>query len=273
MSPDLPLERLLDLLPHNRTLCRGILGTRVATQGSGPCEEPAFDDFLAACGIDVHLVLADDPEPDVVIFGREDWLEGDVDALWERTEGKGVRVYSQEMVFASLMIGHDLYETVDGEINDLLDSFITGHPALERFFYTEPEQDVEVVHYPQTANVAPTVGRKIVVNLDTGEWPTTGVLGFLGYRVGRTGLGETARRGILAEALSVELVAGSPAATAYIAEWGPPNSNRRLQKMVNSLSAFARSARRRSADFSQAIADWESDLNWLRATYGASLRR
>lgn len=268
MDSGLPWQALLSVLPHNRTLCRGILGPRVATQGSGPCDERAFDDFLDACGIGVHVLSADGPQPDAVIFGREDWLEGEVDALWERTDG-GVRVYSQEMVLSSLAIGLDLYDIADGEINDLMHSFIAGHPALERFFYVQPEADSEHVYFPDTSTVAPMQGRELVVNLETGEWPTAGVLGALGYRVGRNGLRQSARRAILAEVLAVELVAGSSAANDYIDQWGAPNSVRRLQKMVNSIAAFARNARRRSADFSEAIADWESDLLWLQSTYGS----
>ncbi|NVN50298.1 hypothetical protein [Mycolicibacterium hippocampi] len=268
METELLWESLLPLLPHNRTVCRGILGHRVATQGSGPCEEGEFDEFLDACGIGVHVLSNDGTPPAVVIFGREEWQEADVDALWARTEGEGVRVYSQEMVLASMAIGVDLYEISNGEITDLMHNFIIGHAALERFFYVEPDSAVNTVNFPDTVSVAPKSDRKLVVNLDTGHWPSSGVLGALGYRVGRNGLPQSERRTILAEVLTVELVAGSPAANEYIKQWGEPDSVRRLQKMINSIAAFARNARRRTGDFSEAIADWESDLQWLRSSYG-----
>jgi hypothetical protein len=76
------------------------------------------------------------------------------------------------------------------------------------------------------------------------------------------------RRAILTEALQVELVAASDAARAYIADWGPPNTRRRLEKMITAIAAFARTAKRRSTDMSAAIFDWESDLEWLRSNYG-----
>jgi hypothetical protein len=265
---ELPWEGLLTVLPRNRTVCRGIFGSLVATQGSGPCGEREFDDFLDECGIGVQFISNQDSPPTVVILGREDWEERDIDSLWERTEGEGVRVYSQEMVFASLALGQDIYEVSDGEITDLIASFIQGHPALERFFYTESVENPEALTFPDTTSIVPTLNRKLVVNLDTGEWPTSGVLGALGYRVGRNGLPESVRRSILNEVLAVELVAGSAAAMDYVQQWGSPNSVGRLRKIVNSISAFARNARRRSGDFSEAIADWESDLQWLQAIYG-----
>lgn len=258
-----PLEPGSSALSQNRTICRGIFGPEVATQGSGPCNETDFDDFLFACGVEVRAIAGGHP-PSIVILGRDEWDEADLDELWESASAESIRVYSQEMVFASMAIGADLIEHLGGKIDD----FIAGHPALEHFYYAEPEPEPEVVFPDLPQSVDPVHQRKLLVNFDTGAWPSSGVLGEMGYRVGRNGLAEGARRLILAEVLSVELVATSPAAEAYVREWGPPTSRHRLQKMVNSISAFARNARRRTADFSEAIADWEGDLEWLRATYG-----
>ncbi len=77
-----------------------------------------------------------------------------------------------------------------------------------------------------------------------------------------------ARREILRQVLRVELVAGSADARDYVREWGPPASSQRLTKVRNSIAAFSRNAQRRNADYSEAIADWEEDLDWLAATYG-----
>ncbi|KRE25628.1 hypothetical protein ASG82_19010 [Mycobacterium sp. Soil538] len=267
MTMGLPWHALLTELARNRTVCRGVLGERVATQGGGPCDEAAFDDFLLACGIAVHAIPDEGAELlPVVIFGREEWDGNDVDSLWERVSDDGLRVYSQEMVFASLAIGADLWEVAHGEVTPLIEEFITGHPALERFFYSEPKFEASV-HFPETTDVEPVHDRKLLVNFETGEWPSSGVLSEMGYRVGRNGLAESVRRTVLAEMLAVQLVAGSASASAYIEDWGKPNSQRRLQKVVNSISAFARNARRRAGDFSEAIADWESDLQWLRHTF------
>ena len=262
---EFPWAHVLSHLPQNKTICRGILGPSVATQGDGPFDESEFDDFLLACDIRVRFVVdGDQPPPPVVVFGREGWDEGNVDHLRQQTSGENVHVFSQELVIASMALGRSIFDVYD-DITDLL----TGHPALERFYFYEP--DIEAVTFPApmpalTNDSTPT----LVVDFDTGAWPASGVLGEMGYRVGRNGLSAIARREVLDDVLAVELVASSSAANSYVDEWGPPSSRLRLQKMVNSIAAFARNARRRSADYSEAISDWESDLEWLRAVYGSS---
>jgi hypothetical protein len=109
---------------------------------------------------------------------------------------------------------------------------------------------------------------RLVVNFDTGAWPTNGVLSRMGYHAGKTyGLSATDRRTILQQVIEVELVPTSSDTEAYVAEWGAPRSRQRLHKMARCLAGFARNAQRRNADLSDAIADWEGDLDWLRVTY------
>ncbi|WP_425004481.1 hypothetical protein [Mycolicibacterium sp. S3B2] len=108
---------------------------------------------------------------------------------------------------------------------------------------------------------------RLVISFDTGSWQPTGVLREMGYKVGKQGLSTTERREILRRVYSVELVAGSADAQGYVREWGPPASTARLAKMVNSIAAFSRNAKRRNTDYSEAIADWEEDLDWLTETY------
>lgn len=262
-STGFPWEHILPHLAQNKTICRGILGPVVATQGDGPYDEAEFDDFLSACGIQVRFVIDGVEPPSVAIFGREEWLEEDVDTLWEQTSGQNTQVYSQELVIASIAIGSSIFDHHDGEIVDLIE----GHSALERYYLYVPEP--ASVSYPNPASAVPDSSHPtLLVSFDTGAWPASGVLSEMGYRVGKNGLIATARHKILEDVLTVELVAASAAANAYVREWGPPASRSRLQKMVNSIAAFARNARRRSADYSEAIADWESDLQWLQVTYG-----
>lgn len=241
------------VLPHlstNKTICRGILGPFVATQGDGPFEESDFDNFLLACDIEVRFVVnGDAPPPPVVVLGREGWEEDHVDYLQRQANGANIQVYSQELVIASMTLGRSIFDIYD-DVADL----VAGHPALERFYFNEP--DLEQVAFPDPPDIEiDNSTRTLLVNFDTGAWPVSGVLGEMGYRVGRNGLTPGARHEILDEVLAVELVAASHAADTYVAEWGPPSSRRRLQKMVNSIASFARNARRRSADYSEAIAD------------------
>lgn len=110
---------------------------------------------------------------------------------------------------------------------------------------------------------------RLVVDFDAGEWPIAGVLSEMGYHVGKNGLTTPIRRQILSEVLEVELVASSPETEDYIREWGAPRSAKRKNKTARCLAGFAAGARRRiNADMSGAIADWESDLEWLTRTYG-----
>jgi hypothetical protein len=108
---------------------------------------------------------------------------------------------------------------------------------------------------------------KLIVNLDTGKWQTTGVLGAIGYHVGRNGLDKRTRRAILTEAVEVRLVAASPEFVDYVKGWGAPKSRQRLFKIRDSITAFAQIRRSTKADYSAALADWNSDLAWLKAKY------
>jgi hypothetical protein len=95
------------------------------------------------------------------------------------------------------------------------------------------------------------------------EGPVTGVLRFLGYHVGTTGLAETERREILDSVYQGELPPVNSA--EYMNEWGHPGTAARLQKLAESLAAFARNAkRRRTTDLSTAIDAWEADLEYLK---------
>jgi hypothetical protein len=84
--------------------------------------------------------------------------------------------------------------------------------------------------------------------------------------VGKSGLGPDLRRQILRNAMMIELVANSAESEQYLGEWGSPNSRQRAAKIERCLAGFAAGARRRNADISEAIADWEDDLAWFRAT-------
>lgn len=102
------------------------------------------------------------------------------------------------------------------------------------------------------------------VSFETGSWTSSGVLSELGYKVGRSGLDAADRHRILRTTLNVTLVAMSREVDAYIQDWGRPNSRHRAAKIERCLKAFAENARRRTADMSEAITDWEEDLDWFR---------
>ena len=100
-----------------------------------------------------------------------------------------------------------------------------------------------------------------------GFFHATGMLKFMGYGVGRkAALSADRRRAILNYVFMGHLPPVND--THYMQEWGRPKSNRRLRKISNSLSAFARNARRKkSSSWNHAIANWEADLAYLKKRY------
>jgi hypothetical protein len=93
-----------------------------------------------------------------------------------------------------------------------------------------------------------------------------GLLRQCGYKVGISGLPESQRRQILDSIFLHSLSFTDD--TAYLSEWGEPNTDRRLKKLAESIASFTRNAKRRNKDsFSKAIQDWEADLAYLKRTY------
>jgi hypothetical protein len=95
------------------------------------------------------------------------------------------------------------------------------------------------------------------------DLPNPGVLQQMGYKVGKSGLNVDERRAVLKRVFSCELESTAES-RSYVAEWGPPSSQQRLDKMIRCLSTFIDKAERRSGDYSVAIDDWTDDLEWLR---------
>jgi hypothetical protein len=116
------------------------------------------------------------------------------------------------------------------------------------------------------------------------EWPSTdapasiygfsgdqffyqdGLLSYVGYRVGRNSRPLHIRRQILDCVFHNELP--NVVSTEYMIEWGLPRTPARLRKLAESVAAFTRNAKRNTGyDYIDAIADWESDLEYLRNKY------
>lgn len=94
-----------------------------------------------------------------------------------------------------------------------------------------------------------------------------GVLRHYGYKVGMHGLPENERWEIL-DSIFLNPLSNNVGDASYLSEWGEPGSSRRLQKLAESIAAFARNTkRRRKGDFSKAIRDWETDLAYLERTH------
>jgi hypothetical protein len=93
-----------------------------------------------------------------------------------------------------------------------------------------------------------------------------GLLGFMGYRVGASGIGAARRQELLHSVYVGRLP--SLNSKSYMAEWGLPQTKERLRKIAESIAAFVRNAKRRQRrELSRAISQWEADLEFLKRAY------
>jgi hypothetical protein len=98
--------------------------------------------------------------------------------------------------------------------------------------------------------------------IDTQEWIADGMLRYLGYRVGISGVDDDERRLILEELFRNYLPPAFP--PEYLDEWASPGTPARLQKLAETIAAFTRNARRRrNSNMDTAVSHWERDLQYL----------
>jgi hypothetical protein len=98
-------------------------------------------------------------------------------------------------------------------------------------------------------------------------WPQIGMLKYLGYKVGQSGAFRTDRQKTLEVAFTVQEL---PKVNSqdYVKAWGNASSGVRLKKIADSIAAFCRNARRQNSEsYEISIADYETDLAWLKRTY------
>lgn len=126
--------------------------------------------------------------------------------------------------------------------------------------------------------------RLVELSFDYFAWPTTeapessipieqdqfqyatGLLAYLGYRVGQNGAVTSERQHILDYVYNQEVPnVNSP---EYMSEWGQPQTGTRLEKTAETIAASVRNAKRRTdADLSLAIQEWEDDLEYTKRRY------
>ena len=94
--------------------------------GGGPWEHDSFGRLMER----QNFSLWELPDADIahVIVGRNNWDQRSLLAQIEARKGKKLRIYSQEMWFATLTTGRDPFDSGD---RGLLTAFAKGHPALE----------------------------------------------------------------------------------------------------------------------------------------------
>jgi hypothetical protein len=219
----------------------------VITTGAGPFDENEFDDFLNHFKI-TSCIPSEDIE--ILIVGMEEWDESIIKDTLNLKENSTLKVYSQEMFLTFMLTGIDPY---DSEYN-ILEEFTKEHPVFQYLFsygFDWPSTFVNINE--NNTSLIP-------------DWPSKGFLGWLDYRVGRSGHKISKRHKILEQALYDKLPSALP--KSYSEGWGDPGSAERLMKIANSIASFCRNAKRRQNSNTEiAIQDWESDLEWLKDQY------
>lgn len=99
----------------------------------------------------------------------------------------------------------------------------------------------------------------------SGNMHHSGMLSYVGYKVGHQGLPPSSRRDLLGAVYRGHLPQLPDA--GYMQEWGTPHSGVRLRKLAHTIAALARNAKRRGRHMAVAVADWEADLAYLKRMY------
>jgi hypothetical protein len=112
-----------------------------------------------------------------------------------------------------------------------------------------------------------TIALPGVLRLRSDDWRPYGMLSYLDYHVGETRpTAPGIRRCILEYVFECHLPPLD--GPSYYSEWGQPLTAQRLRKLANTLAALTRNTKRKnSISYTQAIDDWENDLEFLHEKY------
>jgi hypothetical protein len=98
-------------------------------------------------------------------------------------------------------------------------------------------------------------------------WRDVGLLKLSGYQVGITQGRPTRERHRILNFIFLRDTLEDIEDRHYADEWGDPKTSRRLQKLSETLAAFARNGKRSPNNMEQAVSEWEYDLEYLRETF------
>ena len=103
-------------------------------------------------------------------------------------------------------------------------------------------------------------------DLDSSEWPKTGVLKRMGYAVGsKDGIRDHGRRCELLDFIFLSSKLPFVHSYEHMLEWGAASSSTRLKKMANSMATFGRNMRRN--EYTTALERYDKDLAYLKYRY------
>lgn len=158
--------------------------------------------------------------------------------------------------YANLEVGRLLEQAQDRELQR------HKNEQMKRDTYLRQRNQEGFFEWPSTNAPASTYSLSSDVFLNT-----DGLLSYVGYRVGRTlGVSKQIRRQILDCVFHNDLP--KVISPEYMNEWGTPKTVARLHKLAETIAANTRNKKRnKNGDFSDAIADWQSDLDYLFHKY------
>lgn len=218
----------------------------VSIMGDGPFDADDMDRFLMRTGFDIWV-----PEDytEVLILGRENWREKEIQTLLRKRSGYTLRVYSQEMLLAYLISGNDPLE--NAKVARLMGK---GHPGIEALIAMHFEwPTIDVVGFGGGARI-------------DGTWRSEGFMKAIGYRVGWYADTARGRHRALVRAYQARVPARFGA--DYAEYWGPPRTSLRLERMAKFIARQYRlGAGVQHNDYSEALKHWEIDLRWIKKKY------
>jgi len=236
--------------PHERLVPKQVL-----LVGDGPWPMDSFTELLQEIGFEVWQNGCK-ANIEIVIVGRENWSESVIDAQIEERDGESLRVYPQELFVMLLAMKSDPLSVADPK--DLL-KFVDGHPVFEYLF----DQDFP---WPETAfedGPPATIGEGF-----DGE-DASSPLYKMGYSVAQQVALSPARRHELLDETYAEKSLPWCISDEYMDDWGEANSRKRLRRIAWHLHLM----RKRFKRHPEAVARWESDLDWLKRTYYKPIHR
>lgn len=227
----------------------------VLSIGDGPWPMGSFTELLRDVGFDVWE-NGYNVDVEVLIIGRDNWSEADLNHQIEARDGKPLRVYSQELFVLLLAMREDPLEWVEPAA---LRAFVQGHPAFEYLLDQE-------FPWPETTyedGPPATIGDGF-----DGE-DASSPLYKMGYSVAQqVALSRSERHQYLEETYYEENLPWC-ISDAYMEDWGEPNSRKRLRRIAWHLHLMTKRLNR----YEEAVARWTSDLDWLKQTYYKPIHR
>lgn len=232
-----------------------VVPKQVLLVGEGPWPIGNFTELLQEIGFEVWQNGCD-ADIEVVIVGRENWSESVIEGQIEERDGESLRVYSQELFVILLAMQADPLEIAESEA---LQRFVDGHPVFDYLFnqgFPWPETSFE-------DGPPATIGEGI-----DGE-DASSPLYKMGYSVAQQFALPPSRRHDLLEETYAEESLPWCISDDYMEDWGRANTRKRLRRIAWHLHLMTRRFKRHM----EAVARWESDLNWLKRNYYKPIHR